>query len=73
MNLTSKIKDEDGNLSLEKCNAVQGGRSLIEATPEAKSRNYNAELGKDRYNIELWLKFLAVQVGIIMFIFFCLN
>ncbi|VDM93553.1 unnamed protein product [Onchocerca ochengi] len=55
------LKDEDGNLSLEKCNAVQGGRSLIEATPEAKSRKYNAELGKDRYNIELWLKFLAVQ------------
>ncbi|VDO64354.1 unnamed protein product [Onchocerca flexuosa] len=55
------LKDEDGNLSLEKCKAVQGGRSLIEATPEAKSRKYNAELGKDRYNIELWLKFLAVQ------------
>uniref|UniRef100_A0A915PXI6 Uncharacterized protein n=1 Tax=Setaria digitata TaxID=48799 RepID=A0A915PXI6_9BILA len=55
------LKDEAGNLSLEKCNAVQGGRSLIEATPEVRSRKYNADLGKDRYNIDLWLKFLAVQ------------
>uniref|UniRef100_A0A0R3RXV6 Protein NRDE2 homolog n=1 Tax=Elaeophora elaphi TaxID=1147741 RepID=A0A0R3RXV6_9BILA len=55
------LKDESGNLSLEKCDAIQGGRSLIEATPEAKSRKYNAELGKDQHNIELWLKFLAVQ------------
>ncbi|KAK6104450.1 NRDE-2 necessary for RNA interference family protein [Brugia pahangi] len=55
------LKDESGNLSLEKCKAIQGGRSLIEATAEARSRKYNAELGKDRYNIELWLKFLAVQ------------
>ncbi|MCP9264008.1 Golgi apparatus membrane protein TVP23 [Dirofilaria immitis] len=55
------LRDESGNLSLEKCDVVQGGRSLIEATPETKSRRYNAELGKDRYNIELWLKFLAVQ------------
>ncbi|KAL3995282.1 NRDE-2 necessary for RNA interference family protein [Acanthocheilonema viteae] len=55
------LKDDSGNLSLEKCNAVQGGKSLIEATPEARSRRYNAQLGNDRYNIELWLKFLAVQ------------
>ncbi|EJD76128.1 hypothetical protein LOAG_16865 [Loa loa] len=55
------LKDESGNLSLEKCKAVQGGRSLAETTPEAKSRKYNAELGKDRHNIELWLRFLAVQ------------
>lgn len=70
MNLIFKIKDESGNWSLEKCNTVHGGRSLIEATPETKSRKYNAALGKDRHNIGLWLKFLAVQVEIIVLYLF---
>lgn len=58
---------------MEKCNAVQGGGSLVEATPEVKSRKYNAELGKDQCNIELWLKFLAVQVEIIMVLSFSIK
>uniref|UniRef100_A0A183DHL1 RanBD1 domain-containing protein n=1 Tax=Gongylonema pulchrum TaxID=637853 RepID=A0A183DHL1_9BILA len=46
---------------LAKCEAVQGGTSFIESLPEVKNRSYNRELGKDRHNIELWLKFVAHQ------------
>lgn len=56
------VKDESGKLDPKKCSEVSGTKSIIENDPEKKGREYNKQLHKDRHNIELWKKFVNVQV-----------